>query len=269
VDIRIDLPQPDFHHPAEIAMLNRLRDEGPVLVQQYIAARTRESVTFVSRDAAKMLFPEYVADPTVNNKYSDRAASILAESVRIHLLSRPPRLPRNEVVIVTGTPASGKSVSASEISGPTIEIVHETIFTSLPKARQRVQEAIAAGRLPQIIVVYTNSPRIHVRRMIGRALAIGRTVPIAYMAETYVGVPRMVEHLHLEFGRGLQITLMNNSARPVDVVLHHDIQQMFSDIGRYTVESCLRVMDDELRQIHEVDPISPQILREARRGHTA
>ena len=171
-------------------MLNRLRDEGPVLVQQYIAARTRESVTFVSRDAAKMLFPEYVADPTINNKYSDRAASILAESVRIHLLSRPPRLPRNEVVIVTGTPASGKSVSASEISGPTIEIVHETILTSLPKARQRVQEAIAAGRLPQIIVVYTNSPRIHVRRMIGRALAIGRTVPIAYMAETYVGVPR-------------------------------------------------------------------------------
>jgi hypothetical protein len=261
----IDIPEPEFGDPAEIAMLIRLREEGPALVRQYIADRTRDGVTFVSRDAAKMLFPEYMENPTGNNKYSDRAASALAEAVRLQLLSKPPLLPRNEVAIITGTPASGKSVSSAEISGPTIEIIHETILTSLPKARQRILEAIEAKRLPQIILVYTNHPRIHVRRMIARARAIGRTVPVAYMAETYVGVPLMVANLQSEFGSGLRTTLMNNSSTGADVVLHHDIQQLFADLGRYTVESCLRVMDDELSQIHKGDPIPPGILQEAKR----
>jgi hypothetical protein len=263
----IDIPTPGHDHPAERAMIARLRDHGPELIARYLTDRTRNGVTFIARDAAKLLFPEYIADPTANNRYSDRAASALAEAVRRHILNSPPVLPRNEVAMVTGTPASGKSISASEISGSTIEIVHETILTSLPKATQRLQDAFRADRLPQIIVVYTNDPRINVRRMVQRARRIGRTVPLAYMAETYVGVPLLIAQLRQVFGKSLLLTLMNNSGTEVNVGLHRDIQQMLAEVGQYTVEGCLRVMDDELGQINQEDPIPPEILKEAKLRH--
>jgi len=261
---KIHIPQPEFNHPAELAMLARLRERPAQLIEEYLAMYRNDGVTFIARDAAKKLFPEYNADPTVNNRYSDQAASALAEAVRFKLLSEPSVRPRNEVVFVTGTPASGKSVSAATISGPTIEIVHETILTSLEKAQGRVQQAMEKGRLPQIIVVYTNDPRINVRRMIGRARRVGRTVPLAYMAQTYVGVPQIVQQLHEHFGRSLLLTLMNNSGAVRDVIIHHDVQQMIQDIGSYNGESCLRVMNDELRQIDQEEPVPPEILREAK-----
>jgi hypothetical protein len=260
----IHIPQPEFHQPAELAMLARLRDHGPALIEEYLAMYRNGGVTFIARDAAKKLFPEYNADPTVNNRYSDQAASALAEAVRLQLLSEPPLLPRNEVVLVTGTPASGKSVSAATISGPTIEIVHETILTSLDKARQRIQQAIEKGRLPQIIVVYTKDPRINVRRMVSRARRVGRTVPLAYMAQTYVDLPQIVKQLHEHFGASLFLTLMNNSGAVRDVIIHHDVQQLIEEIGSYNRENCLRVMNDELRQIDREDPIQPSILHEAK-----
>jgi hypothetical protein len=36
---------------------------------------------------------------------------------------------------------------------------------------------------PAISLVYTNDPRINVRRMIARAVQIGRTVPLSFMGE--------------------------------------------------------------------------------------
>jgi Tfp pilus assembly pilus retraction ATPase PilT len=260
----IHIPQPESGNPAELAMIARLRDHPAALIKTYLAMYKNNGVTFIARDAAKKLFPEYNDNPTVNNRYSDQSASALAEAVRLQVLSNPPRMPRNELIFVTGTPASGKSVSAATISGPTIEIVHETIFTALDKAAQRVQQAIDAKRLPQIVVVYTNDPRINVRRMIDRARLVGRTVPLQYMAQTYVGVPEIVKQLHDHFGTALLLTLMNNSGAVREVVIHHDVRQLTADIGFYNSESCLRVMDDELSQIDQENPIPPEILHQAK-----
>ena len=57
-------------------MIARLRDYGPALVDAYLAKETRNGVTFIARDAAKRLFPEYKQDPVNNNRNSDRAASL-------------------------------------------------------------------------------------------------------------------------------------------------------------------------------------------------
>jgi hypothetical protein len=260
----IHIPQPESDNPAELAMIARLRDQPAALIKAYLAMYRNNGVTFIARDAAKKLFPEYNANPTVNNRYSDQSASSLAEAVRLQLLRTPPCMPRNELVFVTGTPASGKSVSTATIAGPTIEIVHETILTAFDKAALRIQQAIEAWRLPQIIVVYTNNPRINVRRMIDRARRVGRTVPLQYMAETYVGVPQIVKQLQDHFGAALRLTLMNNSGAVREVVIHNDVQQMLADIGLYNKESCLRVMDDELSQVNQENPIPPEIFHQAK-----
>jgi hypothetical protein len=260
----IHIPQPESDHPAELAMIARLRDDGPALLEAYLAKETKNGVTFIARDAAKRIFPEYKANPTENNRYSDRAASALADAARRLILSRPPAMPRNEVILFTGAPASGKSAAGRPLDISTVEIVHETIFTSTSKARVFLEEAFDAARLPAISLVYTNDPRINVRRMIARAIQIGRTVPLAFMAKTYVEVPHIVFDLSQQFGARLRISVSDNSGKPTDVVRHNDIYRALSDTGRYTVEGCLKEMDDELNEIDNRNPIPPQIFHEAR-----
>jgi hypothetical protein len=62
--VAIHIPQPEFNHPAELAMIARLRDHGPALIEAYLAKETKHGVTFIARDAAKRLFPEYKQDPS-------------------------------------------------------------------------------------------------------------------------------------------------------------------------------------------------------------
>jgi len=244
-------------------MIQRLRTQGPELITQYLAKETRNGVAFIARDAAKRIFPEYKENPTVNNRYSDRAASALADAARRLILSQPPKMPRKEVIIFTGAPASGKSAAGRPIDIATVEIVHETIFTSFDKARTFIDSALQAGRLTAISLVYTNDPRINVARMIDRAIRIGRTVPLAFMASTYVGVPRIVLELQHEFGPALRIAVSDNSRTPDEVVRHNDIRRAVAETGRYTVEDCLRAMDDELHQIDKRKAIPVGILHEA------
>jgi hypothetical protein len=245
-------------------MIARLRDHGPALIEAYLAKETKHAITFIARDAAKRIFPEYKANPTENNRYSDRAASALADAARRHIFSQPPVMPRNEVILFTGAPASGKSAAGRPLDIATVEIVHETIFTSTDKARAFLEEAFDAGRLPAISLVYTNDPRINARRMIARAIQIGRTVPLAFMAKTYVEVPRIVWELSQQFGARLRISVTDNSGTPSEATQHNDIIRAVRETGRYTVEGALREMDDELDKIQDRNPIPPRILHEAR-----
>ncbi len=260
----LHIPQPEFNHPAELAMIARLRDNGPALIEAYLAKETKNGVTFIARDAAKRIFPEYKANPTENNRYSDRAASALADAARRLILSRPPAMPRNEVILFTGAPASGKSAAGRPLDIATVEIVHETIFTSTDKARSFLEEAFSARRLPAISLVYTNDPRINVRRMVTRAIQIGRTVPLAFMAKTYIEVPHIVFDLSQEFGDRLRISVTDNSGTPADALRHNDIYRALKETGRYTVEGCLKEMDDELDEIESRNSIPAQVLHEAR-----
>jgi hypothetical protein len=178
-------------------------------------------------------------------------------------LSHEPIHPRNQVLIVTGAPASGKSAAARPVASERIEIVHETIFTSLDRARTIIRDAIDAGRYPTISLVYTNDPLINVHRMIGRARRIGRTVPLAYMAEAYVNVPKAVRLLKREFGSDIELLVTDNSGEPGYAEKHNDIERAVQTTGRYTVMDCLRRMDHELTQISSEDPIPDDILQEA------
>ncbi len=245
-------------------MIARLRDEGPALVEAYLAKHTREGVVYIARDAAKRIFPEYNADRTANNRNSDRAASALADAARRTVLSQTPVLPRNIFQILTGCPASGKTMAATAALSESLEIVYETIITSLPKVESTIQDAIDCGRRPMLQLFYLNDPRLNVRRMIGRARRIGRTVPLAFMARAYVEVPAYVAMLGATFQSALDIGVIDNSYDQGHAIAHDSLARALSETGAYTKEECLRCMDDELEQIHHRDPIPEDVLREAR-----
>lgn len=265
--ITLYLPDPTFHHPYELAMLSRLRESGPELVKSYIATHTEEGVTHIARDAAKEMFPEYTQDRTLHNRHSDAAASALADAARRYLLSCESPPGRNRVLILTGAPASGKTASSGPEQGQTIDIVHETILSSLNRASELVTQALDAGRVPIVRLFYTDDPRINVRRMIDRARAIGRTVPILYMAKMYVEVPRIVQNLIARFGEDLTLLVTNNSETPQHAVPHNDIERALYHVSRYTEKKCLEIMDAQLNEIHTgSNPIPDAILHEARFG---
>jgi predicted ABC-type ATPase len=248
-------------------MIRRLRESGPGLVKKYIAANTAGSITNIARDAAKEMFPEYQQNRTLHNRHSDAAASALADAARRYLLSRQAPPERNRILILTGAPASGKTASSGPEQGQTIEIVHETILSSLDRASELVDQALIAGRVPIVRLFYTDDPRINVQRMIDRARAIGRTVPIEYMAKMYVRVPLIVQALKARFNAQLTLLVTNNSETPQHAVPHNDIVRALYHVNRYNERECLEIMDAQLSEIRAgSNPIPDAIFHEARLG---
>ena len=142
--------------------------------------------------------------------------------------------------------------------------MYESIITSLPKMERIVQEALDRDRRPMLHLFYLNDPRLNVRRMIGRARRIGRTVPLAFMARAYVEVPEFVAMLSATFQDALDIGVTDNSYAEGDAISHDSLARALSETGAYTKEECLRSMDDELQHIHNADPIPVKILHEAK-----
>ncbi len=251
----------------EAEMLARLRADGEGLMARYLAKHTVDGVVFVGRDAAKRMFPEYLADTTGNNRASDAAASALADAVRRTILTGPVQAERNQVVILTGCPASGKTISAGQHSSARVEMEHEMILTDGPRAVELMRQILDAGRMPILRLFYTDDPRIHVRRMISRAQRIGRTVPLRYMARTFVNVPLLVSQLRDLFGEQITLLVTNNSETPELVVHHHRIGRALYHVSRYTEETALEAMHGELDEIEGGPiPIAASILKEARSG---
>jgi len=81
------VPAPTYFHPIEATVIERLNDEGESLVERYLNENQNEGVPFIGRDAAKLLFPEYLNDRTQNNRYIDAAASAIDDAARRTLLA--------------------------------------------------------------------------------------------------------------------------------------------------------------------------------------
>ncbi len=260
----IDVPSPLYGDPVELALLQRLKEVGPELVASYLTANFRSDTYFVGRDAAKRQFPEYLASPTANNRLADSAASALADAARRTLLAQPIRSGRNQVVLLTGCPASGKTGSVGPRFTEKLDVQHETILTSLPRTVSLVEEVLNAGRVMTTRLFYTDDPRLNVQRMISRARRIGRTVPLAYMAQTYLSVPFLVRELLARFGSSVTVRVTNNSETP-DLAVHHDrLDRAVYHVTRYTEDSALEAMRAELDEIRNSSHgIPTEILTEA------
>jgi hypothetical protein len=180
-------------------------------------------------------------------------------------MNERPRAPRDIFLMVTGAPASGKTVAFKTASTPALEIVNETIITSQWKAEMTIGQAIDAGRRPLLHLIYANDPRINVRRMIARARRIGRTVPLEYMVKAYIDVPNIALYLSDRFSARLQLKVTDNSGAQNNPDTHDDISRAVRETSAYTLSKCLKCMEEELDEIHETDPIPEGILREAKR----
>jgi len=63
----------------------------------------------ISADAAKRLFPEYIADPVGTDRDVTAAAELIAQDVLETMLAASPEPGREIVLMCAGTPGSGKN----------------------------------------------------------------------------------------------------------------------------------------------------------------
>jgi hypothetical protein len=249
----------------EKKFMDRTIENGPQLVAEYLKKNTTNGVPYIGTDQAKALFPEYRENPTELNDDINQPAAAIAHAAWETALSRPPEGGKDLVRILTGSPASGKTTAIKASAGSDrVGIDKESILTDMPYGRKMIQQVLDSGRQPEVHLVYTTDPKVNVERMIERAKATGRPVSLDYMANAYVKVPQIVEELQGEFGSKIRIDSFDNAG--TDPVAHYGTAKPAVEAAsKYTLESALEVMHEELERLRQEGRV-PDAIYEAVRG---
>jgi hypothetical protein len=199
----------------------------PALPQSTAKVHGGNTLT-VCVDAAKLLFPEYVKDPTGVDRDVTAAAQRVADSVLKTVLASAPEPDREIVLICVGSPGSGKTATLASASDLAVGLKIEETLDDLDRARQLVRDIIASGRKPVILWLYVDDFGKIVERMFRRALKIGRTDQLEHMMAAYKEVPEVLERLRCEFSDCLKIHVVDNSGEKGEQEFVQDSSRIWS-----------------------------------------
>lgn len=239
-----------------------LREHLNEAVEKYLKENTSGGTLAVSSDAARELLPGYAtpAERTANNFALGPASSRLADAVWQRAMQDGPTAERYIVEFLTGSPGSGKtrSVISSKEETRAAAIISEGMMDHFGKSETRIQQAIEAGFVPTLRLVYVSDPKVTARRAVARAMEHGRPVAISQMSRLYVEIPRTVAKLEKHFGDRLGVSAFDNS---VDGKLPRQTSTATAlrATGKYTVSTAEEAMLDELDKLRNDGRISPEL----------
>ena len=240
-----------------------LRDHLPEAIAEYRRRNTYGGTLSISSDAARELLPSY-STPTermANTLSLSPASSVLAQEIWDRTLRARSNPARYVVEFLTGSPGSGKTSSFIEVeAGSPIAIIREGMMDHFALSAANIQQAIDAGFVPVLQLVFVSDPRITIRRAVARAMEHGRTVPVSQMARLYLEIPANVERLRQHFGDQLGMKVYNNSfdGRPPTP---SSISEALSELREYTIATVEEAMRDELEAIHSAGRASDAVYR--------
>jgi len=188
---------------------------------------------FICPDAAKLQFPEYVADPLNMSDVVQAAAELICDAVLETVLGTPAVEGREIVLIAVGAPASGKTTLLDCLSEETVEMKIESTFDDLSKARSLLLRILEAGRRPVVLWAYLGDPKECVRRMFLRAEKIGRVEKLDVMARSFCDVPKVLGTLRKEFGMIVNFHVVDNSGEKGEAKFVEDVSSAGRKPGEY------------------------------------
>jgi hypothetical protein len=120
------------------------------------------------------------------------SSALSKEIYRRALQKVPASGQRKQVVFTAGGAGAGKTTSIQRIPGLTraldeAEIVYDTTLSRLDSSKERVAQALAAGRMVSIIFVYRDPIDAFVGGVLPRAERMGRTLPLEAFLDTHIG----------------------------------------------------------------------------------
>jgi len=140
------------------------------------------------------------------------------------------------------------------------------MMDNFEKSAIRIQQAIDAGFVATLRLVYADDPRTTLRRTVARAMEFGRPVAISQMSRLYVEIPKTVARLQKHFGIDLGLTVFDNS-RNGFMPEQTTVEAAMDATGEYTVTTAKEAMLDELDKLRNDGKISPEVYEQFRGDH--
>lgn len=206
------------------ALAARAQADFPSIVREYAALRDSEGGRILNTDVARELSPEYVADRTRSADVHEAASAIVKRLYAEKLAAPTPPGLVNDVIFTAGGTGAGKTTGL-RLMGEDVaraELIYDTNMNTYGSARQKIDQALAAGR--NVVVAYTyrdpvealvNGALPRAMRM-ERELGSGRTVPLSEHVKTHVGAIEVMDRLAADFADNPNFTMVviDNSRGP-------------------------------------------------------
>ena len=213
----------------EQSATNRLITQYPELKQQYNALNLPHAETkggiILNSDAARELFPEYVADRTLSAQVHEPASTFVKKLYAEKLSQPTPAGLQNTVVFTAGGTGAGKTSAirtASKSAGDNLnkaEMIYDTNMNTFKSANDKIQQALKTGRDVQIFYTYRDPIESLTKGALTRASTMeknfgsGRTVPLSEHLKTHIGSRNTIDELANKYkdNPNVQISAIDNS----------------------------------------------------------
>lgn len=206
------------------ALAARAEADFSSIIREYEALRDSEGGRILNTDVARELSPEYVADRTRSADVHEAASAIVKRLYAEKLAAPTPPGLVNDVIFTAGGTGAGKTTGL-RLMGEDVakaELIYDTNMSSYGSARQKIDQALAAGRNVVVAFTYRDPVEALVNGALPRAMRMerelgsGRTVPLAEHVKTHIGAIDVMDRLAADFADNPNFTMVviDNSRGP-------------------------------------------------------
>ena len=183
---------------------------------RYIELPDTDNGKVINTDLARELFPDYQHAREIHSPSVHEPASAVVKELYARKLAEADPNELNMVTFTAGGTGAGKSSGigavplASHIRDAS-QIVYDTNMANARSGAEKIDLALAHGKQVNILFVGLD-PEVAFRRMLGRAMKIGRTVPLDEHIKTHRGsADAMIELMERYQGNDkVQFVILDN-----------------------------------------------------------
>lgn len=198
------------------ALQARMDAEAEAVSAEYDQLADSEGGRILNTDLARELSPEYRADRTRSADVHEAASAFVKRRYAEKLAQPTPEGMDRKVMFTAGGTGAGKTTALRDIGDAfgRPEIVYDTNMNTLGSARQKVEQALDAGREVLITYVFRDPVEALTGGAIPRAQRMaaergtGRTVPLAEHAKTHAGVRGVMDALAQQYADDARVQIV-------------------------------------------------------------
>jgi len=184
------------------------------LKQEYIKANDH----ILNTDQARELSEDYRKNKTLSAAVHEPASSFIKKLYLETLTQAPQPGQDNSVLFTAGGTGAGKTTAINtqpefKNTADKAQIVYDTNLSSYGSAKQKIDQALAAGKNVEIIYVYRDIVESMMEGAVPRSQRMGRTVPLEEHISTHTGSLETIRKIVKEYGNNTQVNIgiINNS----------------------------------------------------------
>lgn len=188
----------------ESSLYKKINSDFPAAVDEYSSLPDTAGGKILNTDSARELSPDYLGDRSKSSAVHE-PASYFAKRLYQQKLAEAPKNGEEPVVLFTaGGTGAGKSTAVKNVLGDAADkaqIVYDTNMNKFDSSKQKVDDALNAGKGVHIVHVYRDPVDALANGALPRAqrqeesFGTGRTVPIQEHINTHVGSVNTVKRL--------------------------------------------------------------------------